>query len=129
MYDIVVYMDGSLSLFFSLGTPVHFQNFRDEYGDVEGTNNQEQEYNMMAEIYHRGPIACGIAVTDDLYLNYTGGVYYDKTNDTNIVHDISVVGLVIKQGMSNTKHYILYFLDTDMIKHQDGICKYYSYIR
>ena len=63
----------------------------------------------MAEIYHRGPIACGIAVTDDLYLNYTGGVYYDKTNDTNIVHDISVVGLVIKQGMPNTKHFIMYF--------------------
>merc|ERR1711936_891623 len=47
---------------------------------------------MMAEIYHRGPIACGIAVTDDLYLNYTGGVYFDPTNDTSIVHDISVVG-------------------------------------
>ena len=46
----------------------------------------------MAEIYHRGPIACGIAVTDDLYLNYTGGIYYDKTGLKDIDHDISVVG-------------------------------------
>ena len=47
---------------------------------------------MMAEIYHRGPIACGIAVTEDLYHNYTSGVYYDTTNNTEIDHDISVVG-------------------------------------
>ena len=33
-----------------------------------------------------------IAVTEDLVQNYTGGVYYDTTNDTNIEHDISVVG-------------------------------------
>ena len=37
-------------------------------------------------------LACGIAVTEDLYHNYTGGVYYDKTNLTQIDHDISVVG-------------------------------------
>lgn len=64
----------------------------EEYGDIEGDTPEEQEKNMMAEIYHRGPISCGIAVTDDLYLNYTGGVYYDTTNNTEIDHDISVVG-------------------------------------
>ena len=47
---------------------------------------------MMSEIYHRGPIACGISVTDDLYKHYTGGVFYDKTNASMIDHDISVVG-------------------------------------
>ena len=47
---------------------------------------------MMAEIYQRGPIACGISVTEELYKHYTGGVFYDKTNATNIDHDISVVG-------------------------------------
>ena len=47
---------------------------------------------MMSEIYNRGPIACGISVTDDLYKHYTGGVFYDKTNATMIDHDISVVG-------------------------------------
>jgi len=74
-------------------TPAKYHTYKvDEYGDVEGNDNQEQTQNMMAEIYHRGPIACGIAVPDSLYLHYTGGVYYDPTNDTNIVHDISVVG-------------------------------------
>ena len=46
---------------------------------------------MMQEIYQRGPIACGIAVPDALE-NYTGGIYHDETGDTDIVHDISVVG-------------------------------------
>jgi C1A family cysteine protease len=46
---------------------------------------------MMQEIYQRGPIACGIAVPDALE-NYTSGVFHDKTGDTNIVHDISIVG-------------------------------------
>ena len=41
-------------------TPDKFYRFRvDEYGDVEG-KDQAQVDNMMAEIYHRGPIACGI---------------------------------------------------------------------
>jgi len=73
-------------------TPDKFYRFRvDEYGDVEGTG-QEQVDNMAAEIYHRGPIACGIAVPEDLYHNYTGGIYYDTSNNTEIEHDISVVG-------------------------------------
>ena len=42
-------------------TPDKYYQFRvDEYADVEGDTPQEQEVNMMAEIYHRGPIACGI---------------------------------------------------------------------
>jgi cathepsin X len=46
---------------------------------------------MMNEIYQNGPISCGIAVTQAL-LNYTGGIFIDTTNDTEIDHVISVVG-------------------------------------
>jgi len=53
---------------------------------------------MMQEIYQRGPIACGIAVPDSLE-NYTGGIYEDKTGDQNIVHDISVVGYGVENGV------------------------------
>lgn len=53
---------------------------------------------MMQEIYQRGPIACGIAVPDALE-NYTTGIYVDHTNDTEIVHDISVVGFGVENGV------------------------------
>lgn len=52
---------------------------------------------MMQEIAQRGPIACGIAVPDALE-NYTGGIFCDETGDTNIVHDISVVGYGVENG-------------------------------
>ena len=63
----------------------------DEFGHVAG------EDNMMQEIYQRGPIACGIAVPESLE-DYTGGIYCDETGDTNIVHDISVVGYGEEDG-------------------------------
>ncbi|TRY62781.1 hypothetical protein TCAL_00854 [Tigriopus californicus] len=55
----------------------------DQYGDVEGLSRADQEYNMMAEIYHRGPISCGIAVTDAL-VNHTSGIFHDKTGDIGL---------------------------------------------
>lgn len=63
----------------------------DEYDGVYG------EEAMMQEIYQRGPIACGIAVPEDLD-NYTGGIYEDTTGDMNIVHSISVVGWGVNNG-------------------------------
>ncbi|EAR83820.1 papain family cysteine protease (macronuclear) [Tetrahymena thermophila SB210] len=69
-----------------------------EYGDVSG------EEAMMQEIYQRGPITCGIAVPDAL-LNYTGGIFYDRTGDLEIEHDISVVGYgTLKNG---TKYWMV----------------------
>lgn len=53
---------------------------------------------MMQEIYQRGPIACGIAVPDSLE-DYTGGIYEDTTGDMEIVHDISVVGYGVENGV------------------------------
>ena len=44
-----------------------------EHGVVSG------EAAMMAEIYARGPIACGVAVTEEFF-TYSGGVFNDKTN-------------------------------------------------
>lgn len=69
----------------------------DEFGELQG------EQNMLQEIYQRGPIACGIAVPDSLE-EYTGGIYEDKTGDTNIVHDISVVGFGVENG---TKYWVV----------------------
>ena len=53
---------------------------------------------MMQEIYQRGPIACGIAVTEE-FENYTQGIFQDKTGDLNIVHDISIVGYGVENGI------------------------------
>merc|ERR1719329_1717817 len=64
----------------------------DQYAKVSG------EEAMMQEIYQRGPIACGIAVPDALE-DYTGGIFDDKTGDLNIVHDISVVGFGVENGV------------------------------
>jgi len=64
----------------------------DEYGKVSG------EQAMMQEIYQRGPIACGVAVPAALE-NYTSGIYHDTTGDLNIVHDISVVGYGVENGV------------------------------
>jgi len=52
----------------------------------------------MNEIHQRGPVACGIAVPDALE-NYTGGIFHDLTNDTEIVHDVSIVGYGVENGV------------------------------
>jgi cathepsin X len=64
----------------------------EEYGQVKG------EDAMMQEIFQRGPIACGIAVPDELE-KYTGGIFEDKTGNMDIVHDISVVGWGVEGGV------------------------------
>ena len=64
----------------------------DEYGKVSG------EKAMMQEIYQRGPIACGVAVPDALE-NYTSGIFEDTTGDMDIVHDISIVGYGVEDGV------------------------------
>ena len=46
----------------------------------------------MSEIMQRGPITCSIACPDDFVFNYTGGVYTDKNNSTDVDHDVEVVG-------------------------------------
>ena len=78
--------------------PKKYYRFRvHEYGGVEGNTREEKEENMMKEIYHRGPIACTIAVTQEL-VNFTGGsVFYDKSGTLDLDHEISVVGYGVDQ--------------------------------
>uniref|UniRef100_M4B3C4 Peptidase C1A papain C-terminal domain-containing protein n=1 Tax=Hyaloperonospora arabidopsidis (strain Emoy2) TaxID=559515 RepID=M4B3C4_HYAAE len=63
-----------------------------EYGTTLG------EEQMMAEIYARGPIACTVAVTDE-FLAYSGGVFDDKTNATEVDHAISIAGWGHESGV------------------------------
>jgi len=46
----------------------------------------------------RGPIACGMAVTAE-FVNYTGGIFEDKTGAKDIDHDISIVGWDEENGV------------------------------
>jgi cathepsin X len=72
----------------------------DEFGPVSG------EQAMMQEIYQRGPIACGIAVPHgaNSLMDYTGGIYEDKTEDVDISHEVSVVGWGVENG---TKYWVI----------------------
>jgi cathepsin X len=63
----------------------------DEFAHFSG------EQAMMQEIYQRGPIACGIAVTDAME-NYTSGIFEDKTGDYDVVHEVSIVGFGEEDG-------------------------------
>ncbi|GMT03294.1 hypothetical protein PENTCL1PPCAC_25468, partial [Pristionchus entomophagus] len=55
-----------------------------QYGSVNGLKK------MKAEIYHNGPIACGIAATK-AFEDYNGGIYKEVT-DEDIDHIVSIVG-------------------------------------
>ena len=69
----------------------------DEFGSVSG------EDNMLQELFQRGPLSCGIAVPDAL-MNYTSGIFDDKTNNLEIEHEISVVGYGVENG---TKFWVI----------------------
>ena len=64
--------------------PTYKKYFVDEFGLVNGTAAMEAEL-------QRGPIACTVAVTDELE-KYTGGVFKDTTGAKSLDHSISVVG-------------------------------------
>ena len=54
---------------------------------------------MMAEIAKNEPIACAIDATDELFYNYTGGIFEDKTGAQSLNHGISVVGYGEENGV------------------------------
>lgn len=51
---------------------------------------------MKQEIFARGPIVCGIACPEEFVYKYhsakNGGIYVDKSGDTELDHDVEVVG-------------------------------------
>jgi cathepsin X len=63
-----------------------------EYGSVSGVNK------MKAEIYTRGPIGCGISVTDG-FVNYKGGIYSESSVFPMINHELSIVGWGEENGV------------------------------
>jgi len=65
--------------------PTYNTYFVEEHGVINGTDA------MMAEIYERGPIACGMSVTS-AFEAYTGGIFTNPTGSGEINHEISVVG-------------------------------------
>jgi len=69
-----------------------------EYGRSIG------EAEMKAEIMKRGPIACGVAVTDSFMKDYKGGVFEDMTNERKIRHVVSVLGW--GEALDGTKYWI-----------------------
>eukprot|EP00878_Enallax_costatus_P008894 GHUV01009298.1.p1 GENE.GHUV01009298.1~~GHUV01009298.1.p1 ORF type:complete len:326 (+),score=125.81 GHUV01009298.1:668-1645(+) len=73
------------------------------YGKLEAGEQAMQE-----EILARGPIVCGIACPDDFTYHYhsskNGGVFIDKSGDTELDHDVEVVGWGEENG---TKYWLI----------------------
>jgi cathepsin X len=57
----------------------------EKFGSVTGADK------MKAEIAARGPIACGVDA-NDAFESYTGGIFVDSTNSSDLNHEISVLG-------------------------------------
>lgn len=72
----------------------------DEYNiyQVEEFAHFSGEHAMMQEIYQRGPIACGIAVTPQVHA-YTDGIFEDTTGTYDVTHEVSIVGFGEEQGV------------------------------
>merc|ERR1712070_1364302 len=47
---------------------------------------------MKADLYHLGPIACGIQATPKFEQTYKGGIYREKIENPSLNHEISIVG-------------------------------------
>ena len=73
-----------------MGTPANQNNFTKYYVEQYG-NIQKNASQMMAEISARGPIACGMCVTES-FENYKTGVFKDNTGCTRQDHVVAISG-------------------------------------
>jgi len=64
-----------------------------QYGTISGVDQ------MKAEIYARGPIACGVDATKAMD-EYTGGIFSEDNPNPEINHEISLVGWGTENGTS-----------------------------
>jgi hypothetical protein len=64
-----------------------------DYGFVTG------EEKMKAEIYARGPVTCGLVCPDEFVYGYKGGIFEYKGNETDVDHDVEVVGWGEEDGV------------------------------
>lgn len=47
---------------------------------------------MKQELYHHGPISCGIQATNQFEKTYKGGIYQEYYAQPQLNHEISIVG-------------------------------------
>jgi len=64
-----------------------------EYGVVSG------EQHIMSEIYARGPVTCGLVCPDEFVYGYKGGIFNYKGNESDVDHDVEVVGWGEENGV------------------------------
>ncbi len=57
---------------------------------------------MLSEIFHRGPITCGVACPEDFTWDYRGGIYRDHSGDTELDHGGCCKGLGVVHGLYGT---------------------------
>jgi cathepsin X len=70
----------------------------EQHGTVAG------EEAMLAEIFARGPIACGLCVTPE-FEAYAGGIFKDTTGCVEQDHEISIAGFGVDQA-TGTKYWV-----------------------
>jgi len=68
-----------------------------EYGYLHG------ELRIMSEVLARGPVTCGAVCPDDFAYGYDGGIYRYTGNETDMDHDVEIVGWGEEHGQKYWK--------------------------